>query len=79
LLGLGGVPVLVGSPSLYGRYNVRVMPFMIVVDAAGVVRGSSLVNHDWQVDRLCQIARLATGTPDPHAGGPGQHGLEVSV
>jgi hypothetical protein len=58
LLGLDAVPVLAGSPSLYGRYNVRVSPFAIFVDSAGVVRGSSLVNHDWQIARLYQIAQL---------------------
>jgi hypothetical protein len=61
-LGLGDIPVLTGSPSLYGRYNVRVMPFAIVVDSAGRVRASSLVNHAWQITKLLQIADLA---PEP--------------
>jgi hypothetical protein len=55
-IGLGGVPIVGGSPSLYGRYNVRVMPFVIFVDSGGKVRASSLVNHDWQVARLWKIA-----------------------
>ena len=57
-LGLGEIPVLTGSPALYGRYNVRVIPFAIVVDSAGRVRASSLVNHAWQIAKLVQIASL---------------------
>jgi hypothetical protein len=57
-LGLDGVPVLVGSPALYAAYNVRVMPFAIFVDSAGIVRASSLVNHDWQLAKLRQVAGI---------------------
>ena len=57
-LGLGGLPVVAGTPALHGRYNVRVAPFCVLVDSAGRVRASSLVNHDWQVTRLVQLARL---------------------
>jgi hypothetical protein len=63
VLGLGIVPVVTGSPALYGKYNVRVMPFVIVVDPAGQVRASSLVNHAWQIEKLWRLARIA---PDPH-------------
>ncbi|MDQ2813686.1 MAG: hypothetical protein M3Z75_17925 [Actinomycetota bacterium] len=64
LLGLGGIPVVTGSPSLYGRYNVRVTPFVIFVDSAGRVRASSLVNHAWQIERLWRLANipLSAGT-----------------
>jgi hypothetical protein len=58
LLGLSGIPVVSGSPRLYAQYNVRVMPFAIVVDSAGLVRASSLVNFDWQVSKLLQIATI---------------------
>lgn len=57
-LGLGAVTVLAGSPALYADYNVRVGPFLIFVDSAGQVRGSSLVNYSWQVAKLRQLARL---------------------
>jgi hypothetical protein len=57
-LGLGGIAVLNGSPAIYGRYNVRVMPFAIFVDAAGWVKASSLVNHDWQLAKLRQVAAI---------------------
>ncbi len=57
-LGLDGIPVLSATPASYGRYNVRVMPFAIFVDSAGLVRASSLVNHDWQLAKLRQIAAL---------------------
>ena len=57
-LGLDGVPVLSGSPRLYAGYNVRVMPFAIFVDAAGLVRASSLVNHDWQLAKMRRLAAL---------------------
>jgi hypothetical protein len=52
------VPVLTGTPALYAAYNVRVGPFAVFVDAAGQVRASSLVNHDWQLDKLRQLAGL---------------------
>ena len=60
-IGLAGVPVLAGSPRLYAKYNVRVMPFVIFVDSAGLVRGSSLVNHDWQLVKLRQVAAIPPG------------------
>ena len=47
------------SPSLYGKYNVRVGPFLIFVDRDGLVRASSLVNHSWQVAKLYQLAEPA--------------------
>jgi hypothetical protein len=58
MIGLDGVPVLTGTPSLYAAYNVRVGPFAIFVDADGQVRASSLVNHDWQVAKLRQLASI---------------------
>ncbi len=58
LIGLDGIPVLTGSPSLYAAYNVRVTPFAIFIDSAGRVRASSLVNHAWQVTKLLQLADL---------------------
>lgn len=58
LLGLGDLPVVTGTPSLYGRYNVRVTPFVIFVDAAGRVRASSLVNHEWQIMKLWRLANI---------------------
>lgn len=67
-LGLGGIPVVTGSASLYGRYNVRVTPFVIFVDAAGRVRASSLVNYDWQVVRLRQLADLPLAPARPAPG-----------
>ena len=57
-MGLVGISVLTGSPSLYAAYNVRVMPFAIFVDSAGRVRASSLVNEAWQVTKLLQLADL---------------------
>lgn len=58
VLGLGRFRVVTGSPALYGKYNVRVMPFVIVVDSAGRVRASSLVNHAWQIGKLWRLAGL---------------------
>jgi hypothetical protein len=57
-VGLYGISVLTGSPSLYAAYNVRVTPFAIFVDSAGRVRASSLVNEAWQVTKLLQLADL---------------------
>lgn len=59
--GLGQIPVVTGSPALYGKYNVRVMPFLIFVDAAGRARASSLVNHAWQVEKLWRLAQIEPG------------------
>jgi hypothetical protein len=70
-IGLDGIPVLTGSPAIYAAYNVRVMPFAIFVDSAGLVRASSLVNHDWQVAKLGQIAGIPfepdEGVRAPHS------------
>jgi hypothetical protein len=63
-LGLTGAAVLDGSSALYAKYNVRVMPFAIVVDQAGRVRASSLVNHDWQVLKLAQVAAIPIGADE---------------
>lgn len=68
MLGLDGVPVLAGSAALYADYNVRVGPFAIFVDSAGQVRASSLVNHDWQVAKLRQLASLPVDAPRRAAG-----------
>jgi hypothetical protein len=57
-LGLAGIPVLTAGPALYADYNVRVMPFAIIVDSLGLVRASSLINYDWQVAKLRQIAAI---------------------
>jgi hypothetical protein len=57
-LGLADLPVLAGGAKLYASYNVRVMPYAIFVGADGLVRGSSLVNFDWQLAKLRQIADL---------------------
>lgn len=57
-LGLADLPVLTGSPKLYASYNVRVMPYAIFVGSDGLVHGSSLVNFDWQLDKLRRIAAL---------------------
>jgi hypothetical protein len=66
MIGLPGILVVTGSPSLYAAYNVRVTPFAIVVDSAGRVRASSLVNYDWQVTKLLQLADLPL-EPQPAA------------
>jgi hypothetical protein len=63
-LGLPELPVVAGSPALYGDYNVRVMPFAIFVDSAGLVRASSLLNHDWQVAKLHQVAQIPVEADD---------------
>jgi hypothetical protein len=63
LLGLGDVPVVTGNPSLYGRYNVRVTPFVMFIDSAGRVRASSLVNYEWQLMKLWRLANVPL-TPD---------------
>jgi hypothetical protein len=68
ILGLGDIPVIAGSPSLYGRYNVRVTPFVMFVDSAGTVRSSSLVNYSWQVEKLWRLANVPLEQRTPPAG-----------
>lgn len=63
-LGLDRIGVVAGSAAIYGRYNVRVMPFAIFVDPAGLVRASSLVNHDWQLAKLRQVAAIPLEADD---------------
>jgi hypothetical protein len=58
LLGLTDVPVVTGTASLYARYNVRVMPWLMFVDTSGMVRASSLVTDAWQIERLWRLARV---------------------
>jgi hypothetical protein len=58
LLGISDVSVVVGSASLYARYNVRVMPWMMFIDSSGTVRASSLVTAAWQIERLWRLARV---------------------
>lgn len=64
LLGITDASVVTGSASLYARYNVRVMPWIMFVDSSGVVRASSLVTDAWQIERLWRLARVPV-TPDP--------------
>ncbi len=68
-LGLDHVAAVTGSAALYADYNVRVGPFAIFVDSAGLVRSSSLVNYDWQLAKLRQLAALQ---PEPAGQAPGQ-------
>jgi hypothetical protein len=80
LLGLGSIPAVAGPSSLWGRYNVRVSPWLMFVDSAGRVRASSLVNEDWQVTRLYQIARLPLGAAADRASGRfGRRGARVGA
>lgn len=62
MLELEHIRIVYGTPELYAKYNVRVMPFMTFIDALGVIRASSLINHAWQVETLY---RLATIPPEP--------------
>jgi hypothetical protein len=69
VLGLGEIPALTGSSALYGRYNVRVLPFAIFVDSDRRVRASSLVNSAWQVEQLWRLANVALGPAEVQAAG----------
>lgn len=64
-LGLGTLTVVMGTPELYGKYNVRVTPFGIFIDRAGRVRCGSLVNFGWQIETLW---RMATTTEEVDRG-----------
>lgn len=63
VVGLGAAKVCTGSAGLYGRYNVRVMPFAMFVDGEGRVMASSLVNHGWQIVKLWSLANIALDDP----------------
>ena len=57
-LGITDASVVTGSASLYARYNIRVMPWMMFVDSSGIVRASSLVTDAWQIETLWRLARV---------------------
>ncbi len=52
------VPIIPVAETFYHRHNVRVMPFVIVLDPAGVVRASGLVNRHETVLRMWEIAQV---------------------
>jgi hypothetical protein len=79
MLGLEGIPVLTGTESLYGRYNVRVSPWLIFVDSDGRVRASSLVNEAWQVTRLYRIATLPVDSASTLASRASGHEASMEV
>jgi hypothetical protein len=56
LLGLP-VPMIVVDGNFYWKYNVRVMPFLLVLDLRGIVRASGLANSEAAVQRLWMLAR----------------------
>jgi hypothetical protein len=62
LLGVTDVSVVTGSASLYARYNVRVMPWVMFIDSSGIVRASSLVTEAWQIERLRRLAGVPLGS-----------------
>lgn len=56
LLGLD-VPVLAVDDDFYWRHNVRVMPFVFVVDPNGIVRASGIVAFEEALLRMWRFAR----------------------
>jgi hypothetical protein len=72
LLGIEDVSVVTGSASLYARYNIRVMPWLMFVDSSGMVRASSLVTDAWQIERLWRLARVPL-TSDAVPSGRARH------
>lgn len=59
------VPVVSVDDDLYWRYNVRVMPFVFVVQPDGVVRSSGVVSDE---EVLLNMWRVARAVPLQHAG-----------
>ncbi|MDQ3914939.1 MAG: hypothetical protein M3279_07450 [Actinomycetota bacterium] len=59
------VPVVSVDDDLYWRYNVRVMPFVFVVQPDGIVRSSGVVSAE---EVLLNMWRLARVVPLEHAG-----------
>ncbi len=59
------VPIVSVDDELYWRYNVRVMPFVFVVQPDGVVRSSGVVSAEevvlnmWRVARAVPLQRAA--------------------
>ncbi|PRX98066.1 hypothetical protein [Allonocardiopsis opalescens] len=52
-------PVVLVPNSVYHRYNIRVMPFVVLVGPDGKVGASSLVNHAWQLESLWRLTGKA--------------------
>lgn len=59
------VPIVSVDDDLYWRYNVRVMPFVFVVQPDGVVRSSGVVSAE---EVLLNMWRVARAVPLQYAG-----------
>jgi hypothetical protein len=57
LLGLD-CPVISVPQLFYGRHNVRVVPYGLLIDPQGMVRDSRLVNSAWEALTIWNIARI---------------------
>lgn len=77
LLGLCDVPLVIGSPSLYGHYNVRVMPFAVFVDSDSRVRSSGLINTVQHLDLLWRLAQVPLNSGDTRSSGARPRSLQV--
>ena len=61
------VPAAVVPHEVYDRYRVRVMPYAVVVDTAGRVATSGLVNTPFQLRHLAQVGLDLEPAPPPGA------------
>ena len=61
------VPAAVVPHEVYDRYRIRVMPYAVVVDAAGRVATSGLVNTPFQLRHLAQVGLDPESAQSPGA------------
>lgn len=69
------LPVVAVDADFYWRHNVRVMPFVIVLDPQGTVRAEGLPNDEARLDMIWERARVAAfadGARDGAAGRPAE-------
>lgn len=59
------VPIVLVDQAFYDRYNVRVMPFAVLLDPPGIVRWASVANYEEQLRRELRLAQAAVAADQP--------------
>jgi hypothetical protein len=52
------IPIIPVGQKLYWKYNIRVLPFLVIVDPDGIVRASGLVNEETHLMSMWRFSRL---------------------
>ncbi len=68
-------PIVEVDDAFYQKYNVRVMPFVFVIDPSGVVQGSAVINYE---DSFLNMWHLAHVSSARHGGDRSPAGVRGS-